>query len=501
MAISPYRIIDKRSSYGWTNDRLFDAAIQTNKRKIIPNLDYDTHQNVSSLGRRTLLTLGRTLEANFPIVTGAIDEIANFAAQIFIAQFVGKDSAWGDAAELWLWSHDKICDVRGWPYNALLYRVNLIRAILRDGDAGTILTQTQNGYPQLQVIPGHRIGSRSYSSDGPVSDGPYAGRRLIDGVIVNDYGAPLAYRVFGENQWDSANYQDISTNDMFLSFRPRFADQVRGFSLLASCLFNLQDTDEFRKWQLIALKAAASIAIVEKNDIGGPMPGASMLTGPTSGSAVAGTPTGLYTESYDGGIVRYIRPNGEVMFPTSNRPSQNESEFETKIIAAALYSLGWSVDFALGAKSLGGAPMRICVEKINRTLDNLRDTILLPACRRFDGFRISKACKEPLNILKPNVDWFRWEYQAAARFTADAKYDSDVDLQEWRAGMRTLSEICARDGNYWEEVQDQKIAEEKRLQDKCKAAGVDPNNVRLLTPNGNPTTQPGADNQQPPPTP
>jgi hypothetical protein len=99
------------------------------------------------------------------------------------------------------------------------------------------------------------------------------------------------------------------------------------------------------------------------------------------------------------------------------------------------------------------------------------------------GFRLSVAIQ--LGLLEPDVDWWKFDYQGPAKFTADAKNESDMAINEHRSGHRTMKRICADNAEYWQDNQDQLIAEEVRLQAKCKAAGVDPDRIRLLTANGN----------------
>lgn len=83
-----YRVNDRRSSTGYVyrggSNGLYKAATQTGERKFVQMLDRDTHCNVSDLGRRTLITLGRSLFTGMPTIKGAIIEQAALAAEVFI---------------------------------------------------------------------------------------------------------------------------------------------------------------------------------------------------------------------------------------------------------------------------------------------------------------------------------------------------------------------------------------------------------------------------------
>jgi hypothetical protein len=437
-----------------------------------------------------MLSIGRWLFGNFSTVRGALLEQAGFTSSSYVAQYCGRNEAWGNQAEEWMRQHDKIIDVAGQPFNMRLYRRNLILSVLRDGDMGTVLVKTPNGYPKIQCIPAHRIGSRMGQTI--VQGGLYDGARIIDGVIVGDQGEPLAYRVMGENPWDYATFTDVSARDMFLSYIPEYVDQKRGWSCLGSSLFDFQDVKEVRAFELLAQKVGAAISVIEKNVEGEAPPGAAFIGLPSSADTAAGTATGLVTEMMAGGTVRYIRstdPNAAIEPFQNDRPSANQQAFEDKVVRSAFHGMSWSVDFSLDPSKVGRAEMRLVLEKINRQISEKQDLLLLPACVRVNGFRLSAAMqpieKGGIEALDFDVDWWKFDYQGPAKFTADAKNESDMAINEHRSGHRTLKRICADNAEYWEDNQDQLIAEEKRLQEKCKAAGVDPDRIRLLTANGN----------------
>lgn len=478
MATAPYKIVDRRSSQGYSNNNLFEAAARTSDRKFVRQADTDFHRNISNFGRRTLMTLGRHLFVSSSPVRGAITEMATYAAGQFIPQYTGRNPAWGRLAEQWMAEHDKICDVRGAPFSMETWKRSLIVATLRDGDKGTLLTQSADGYPMIQSIAGHRIGSKSGHAF--VDGGEYDGARMVDGVIINDYGRPLAYRIYGDTDEE---FQDVSVNDMFISFLPDWDDQARGISTLATSAFDWQDIAEARRLELLSQKLNASIGMIEKNETGE----ADENGGLTIPAADGTEPAGVRLEKASGGLeVRYFKANAGqgLEAVVSDKPTMNQREFTDSIIRAALNGIGWSSDFSLDPSKVGGASMRVVVAKINATIRNLQRFILLPACRRVDGWRISKAIK--LGLLPKDPDWFSWKYQGPAKITADEKYQSSVSIEEMRAGLTSLKTEAEKRGEYWEDVQDDAIEVEKRLQSRCKEEGVDPNRIVLLTPNGNP---------------
>ncbi len=474
-----------------SSNLLIQAASANNDRKNPTRSDRDSHRNVSALGRRTLMDWGRHLFENVPYVRGAVLEQATLSVSTFVAQYYGSSEKFKDAAESWLYEHDKICDVRGWPFTMRTLLRNMIISILRDGDIGVLLTEGESGYPLFQAIPAHRIGCAS--GECYVSGGEFDGARIIDGVILSDYGRTIGYRVMvGEDNNNWLEYRDIPASDMILMFLPENVDQVRGLSPIGKGAFDQQDIKEFEDAQLTQQKSVAGIALQEWNEDGEPPPGADLkfITNPDDTDTIAGTPTGLVTETLEKGTIRYMRSKSgnklEVL--ENNNPSQNSQNFVSGKVRSSLHGFQWSYDFSLNLKDMGGAQLRVLVDKINITLRSLRADVIVPFRQRADGWRISKAIKR--GDLPEDVDWWKWEYQGPADVTADKKYDSSVDIEETRYGLRAPQDAIARRGDYWEDVQDKQIAFRKRLEVRCAEEGIDPADVIWQTPNGpQPETQ------------
>ena len=132
----------------------------------------------------------------------------------------------------------------------------------------------------------------------------------------------------------------------------------------------LKDTSE---------KMAASRVFIEETVTGEPPESALSLLGTENdGSDVKGTATGGAFEYYEGGLTTYYKAGtgSKLQAVTADRPTMNQREFEANIVRSALYSLGWSVDFALTPGNVGGASMRVVVEQINNTLEEIRGILV-----------------------------------------------------------------------------------------------------------------------------
>jgi hypothetical protein len=466
-------------------------------------LDRDLHRNITSFGRRVLLTLGRYLYWNVGAVRGAVKEIARLSAAHYIPQFEGADQTWGEQVENWMREHDKIIDVRGAPFNMQTYRKNLVISLFRDGDRGTLLTETANGYPQIQTFPAHRVGC--LNNETIVTSGPFDGARIIDGVILNDYGAAIGYRILDENGANGGGtYKDVSAQNFFLSFIPESDDQLRGLSEIGLSAFNWQDADDARKFELLCQKLAASIGLIEVSEDPDANSQQGLIQGATYNSD--GSKATHAVETVDGITVRRFKAGtgSEMRAMINDRPTANQMAFRDDVIREALHGIGWSFDFSLNPTKVGGAPMRVVVEKINRRVSEIQDEGIRPAQIRIDGFRVAKVMDNPertdkkLILFPYNPEWYRWSYQGPGEVTADKKYDSDVDVQERRTGYQTLAEGCARRGGYWRDkrVQSQLETDDllTRAGELAKKHGVTTELVLTLMESPTPN---GVQNQQP----
>jgi capsid protein len=489
---APYKFTDRRSSSGYVaaNNFLIKAATQNTDRAAIPMLDRDFHRNVSNIGRRTLMSISRYLFWNFPAIQGAVLEQANLAVSSFIPQYYGRDKkGFGNDAENWLFEWHKIFDIEGAPYDYDTLVQHLIIADLVDGDIGVILTETPDGYPMIQVIPAHLIGGRNL--DKIVVGGPYDGATMIDGIIVDEYTRPIAARIFNDDTYASTVFTDVSMRNMILSFWPIVRGQKRGIPSLVSAMFDWQDVAESRQFELVAQKVASALYLIENNETGDIDESKAIFAQSATFDADTGAKTANAKEKLTGEIRRYRAGSGsKIEAFRADRPTGNQQAFEDRIVRSAFSGMEWSFDFCLDPSHVGGAPMRVIVEKINRVIEK-RQKLVSKVCRRVDGYGLAKASKR--SELPTDPDWWMWEYQPPARMTADAKYESDIDIQEMRNGIKTRKEACGRRGQYWEDVDAQRMIEVRsdlqRAKDLATEFDISIQEAIILlsapTPNGN----------------
>lgn len=475
-----YRVIDRRgvgknarqAPLVGVND-LYPAATPNTDRRRVPDLDYDAYNLITPTGRRNLLTAGRRLMASNSVVRSAVNDMVRLSASSYQLHFYTGDDEWNSRAEELLRNHDLICDVRGHGYTMRTITEFLVKGPTVDGDVGVIKFFTPAGYPMFQVVPSHRITSPTGLGNGIITGGRYNGRRYIDGVIVNEYLRPLAYLVaVGSDRRFNADVAAVPASDMVINYVPEYCDQVRGYSQLGASIFDWQDIQDTRRFDLIGRKARASRAMIVHNESGEADETQRVLD--DSRDITDNELVSISKETLDGGVIEYYKAStgAKIESIKDDRPSTNGMEFDRTVTRDALAGIGWSYDYAIDPTKAGGAQMRVVIEKINRTISHLQRTLIEPARRQLDNWRINVFMQR--GDLPFNPDWMRYRYQVPAKLTADAKYQSQVDLMEYAAGFTTQERIAANRSSNWEDDQDQKIREIKRAIERANAEGIDP---------------------------
>jgi hypothetical protein len=485
MATAPYKINDRRSSSGYvytgSSNTLIESARPNTDRWRAPNVDKDFNRTLSAYGRRTLMRMGRHLFWKFPVLQGLVLEQANVAVSTFLPQYTGPNKEWGRMAEAMLNEWHKVMDIAGWPYDYDTYVQQLVIAPLIDGENFTLLTETGDGYPMIQVIPSHRVGGRAagmlaeevtvrfyqetLSIDGVVIDDsrPYLAEdaiefqaALIDGVIQDPYGRAIAYRTYADPL--SEEFQDIPARNFFPAFLPMMTGQGRGPSILASSLFNWEDIHEWKRWEMLAHKTFSGKTIMETTESGEMDPAKAMILRDATFDATTGAKETPTIQQIDGGAYTYLKANaGTKLEPfLYNRPGPDSQKFIATELRDAFRGTEWDVFFGLDPQAVGGAPMRVIVEKINLVAAKRRK-LTKKCCMRVDGYALAKFMK--LGLLPFDESWWQWDYQGPGDITADRKYDSDVDLQEIAQGIGTRKNACARRGEQLEDVDAQRESE------------------------------------------
>jgi hypothetical protein len=475
------RILKPKSEYTRPQDqRLIEAGWWAQKPY------WTTHarpmsKEVTLTEHRTLTSAANKIYWNYGPVQAGIDAKSVYAVgRAFRPKFQGGDREWGKQAEAWLEDWCNIAFIDGVDWTTGLWRLSV--AIDRDGDHGILLTESKNGWPQIQSIPWHAIGYRKANET--IQEGPYAGLRQHLGVAISAQGRPVAYCVMGateeQDKW-------VSAQSMILVRDHPNVDFYRGLSALTSGITDLRAAFEIGRNIKQAAQLASTLGLIVENEMG-------MADPMDSAFAYADVPppgqSGLRVEEAMGGTIQYFRAGAqEKISQLKNEiPTEATDRLTERLIRQSLLGAGLPVEWFWKNEN-GGADVRATTEKVNRIVKDRQDVLRMHA-KRVIGYVVSKAIKLgqlPAYKGKDAGGFLRWGFTTPPVLTVDAGRVSSAQLEAYKTGMVNMTEIAGEGGKTLDEHLDEREAEMLNIRSRCERTGLPFSDFVLQTPNGNPT--------------
>jgi len=462
------------------DSKFIDASKIRSNRRWQPTVQKDFDELISAVDYGKILSGSRRLYANHGVVKGAIQQKATYSVgQAFLPQYQGTNKEWKQEATDWLSKFYRVADVKGFDLQTVLYLVSV--SVDRDGDAFIILTETATGYPQIQMIPSHQVGQRT--DDKRVTSGTYKGLKIRKGVIMAKNGKPIAYRVLGETE---AEDQDISAQNMIHVFDPEYIEQSRGLGLFSHAINQFRDMADSTEKEMMAQLLLASIAFTETNPYGGPDDTNAALS-----FSCDGTPT---CETFEDGTIKFFKSGdgSKLEAVNNNRPSVEYQAFHDRLERIALVGTGWP-KVLLDAAHGNGTADRVALRQGQRAVED-RQSLLMPVALRVINYAISKAIK--LKLISFDADFYKWTFSTPPFLSIDFGKDSNAIREEYKLGLRNLTDILAEQGKNLEDHLYQRATEEaqatlirQEVENQYKV-NIDPLKMRLTSNSEfQPTTQ------------
>lgn len=444
------------------------------KRRFVDAQLADTRLDVSSASRQSIAALSRWLSYNSAIVRGAIDTMTRNAIGPGIkCQARTPDEGWNKATEEWMKTWEGSCDVRGMlSYHAMQQVAT--RTLLRDNEIFILLADNGDGYPQLQLVEGHRCETPSYIKNDA---------KIFDGVRMNKFGRPLSYYI--RTGLDGDSFAEVQASDLILLAERDRCDEVRSLSKLASCINLLLDRDEILEYEMLACKRAGQIGLAMESTTNG---------GPGFFNPTETDETNLTTDKLFGGGALVNLPMGKTLREIKNeRPSQNLQQHMDQYIRAVASGLGVPYAFIWSPNELTGATQRFVLAQAQRRFNEIADTLIEQMLKRVRKWALAKAIKRgDLTPPRGMTLWWEAAYHTPARTTIDAGRDSAADRENLKLGIVTLSQIAGEGGHDWQEIVDQKVAEQVYMRTKAAEAGLQVSDIQFIPQQPKPGAAPDA---------
>lgn len=414
------------------------AADRSNRRGpqfAVRNEDID--KLIPSNDRRTLASLSKRLCTNMGVPLACILQKADYAVgEAWIPSYSGPDV---DAARpltafmqsTWL----SQCDVRGGVFDWWKLLELSSVGIDRDGDVFWIMVKGKDGFPRIQLVPGHACYSRH--GEKVVSEGDYKGFRICDGVIYYRGGRPAAYR-FNISKEYEPEFVDVPASDVIHLFDPTHVEQGRGLPAFTHALESLKMSLFSTEDERIRQQIVSRLHLTVFNATGGPDldDPATVLT-----SSNDGTSTDISSKKFPGGV--YYMPadgNHRIEQMKHENPGDVWESFQDRLVRDAVAPL-WS--YNVWKPTGQGTAERGEVMKCRRFVTKRQGQLWYAAKRAFSWASSVFIEQGRFPNLKSPTSW---EFSYPPRLTVDDGRESKMELDELRTGARNIDEVLAARG-------------------------------------------------------
>jgi hypothetical protein len=156
----------------------------------------------------------------------------------------------------------------------------------------------------------------------------------------------------------------------------------------------------------------------------------------------------------------------------------------------------------LDASKVGGASVRLVQDLVRKSISSRQSTLERRA-KIIINYAVATAMNQNI-IPQNNDDWYSWSFTKGGVISVDNGKEADIDRENFKLGMTTLSEIVSKRGYDWQSIRDQSQKEVEDLITRSKEIsakyGVPFETAMTLlqqnTPNQAPVSQPTTINEE-----
>ena len=418
---------------GGRSDRLYAP-----KRTGQPAESYQTSRD-----RITMMWESLDLVENFPLAKSAVTTYSKFLTPTEYAPATGDrkyDALVGEYFHDWC----KRCDITG--RNSFRKMIQIATSMRPTyGDCGFALRR-KDGELRLQLISGDRIGNPNEAT------GEYP--RYFSGVVVDDYGAPTAYRIY---QVDSAGQyiepEDVPAHSFLHYYDPFRADQYRGVTDFHAVLRTSRMLKEILDAEMAGVRFSSQQAALVFTERGQPQ--SRNLFTPENAPTMANGEQPKQEESQIG-TIKYLF-SGDKVETMPARPSSAFSGFVDELKNDIALGLGgYPAGVLWGTANYKGPSVRAEFAQADRANSYhqgiLDDKVLSPVARAviLDAIANDILPAPPArNDERPEqaiTRATRGNFRFPPRLTIDVGRETASRLAELSMGATSPQEIASEDG-------------------------------------------------------
>ncbi len=283
----------------------------------------------------------------------------------------------------------------------------------------------------------------------------------------------IAYKIYERTNSYYANPRIYDAQDVIYFRDPASFRGVRGVTKFATAILHMEKGEKLFQTGMDAALRQSKTAMNVFNNSGGP-PDFS-YEAQTCGNGVR------YVERIaEGPMVEYYYNGDSANFMSPDSPGPELIQgVETSDERVAL-ALGVNYAFLISATKVGGAPSRLEIEKADKELSRIKNTIHRPKLSRIRDLVLLKAADDGDLPYHPKLLSGRWQLPISP--SVDAFYDAKENIAMIRGGFEAPQDVIAETNRDADDV----IQKKKQWAVKC-AMAVEDGNDELIAEGYKPT--------------
>ena len=348
-----------------------------------------------------------------------------------------------------------------------------------DGDCGFVIRRAGEGL-KVQLVPATRIGNPNNQTD--------TGQNYYQGILTNDFGEPIAYRIFRvDRSGVYFNPEDVPAANFCHYFDPFRVDQYRGVTDFHSGIRTARSLYEILEAEKAGVRFASQQAALVFSDRGTANPRNLFTPNP---AVTLGNGQQQQNELSDVGMIRYFG-NADKIEVMPSRPSQAFTGFVQHLMHEISLAVGIPQAVLFGSQGYQGPSVRaefaaadrvftrhqgVLVDKV---LDPIKNAVLIDAIAR--GELTAPSLKAGETMVQALRRATAGEWRFPAKLSIDVGRESAANLNENRQGAKSLAEIASEEGTDAFSRLEQIAIEASFIKELSTKYGVPETSIRLVT--------------------
>lgn len=403
-----------------------------------------------SYTREYLARIARYLYDNHSLVSYAVNTIEQNSVPIW-PQAASPDRERNKVYEEYFERWAKRADFTGRFDFCDLQRI-ACRSIDLDGDIAPIFT-SENGFPQIQLIDGCRIGVHRDDINDP---------NYVDGIRVDNLGRISSYSVLvGENK-----YSAIPASEMLLLYDPDRYSSYRGLSALRRGMNDARDVSDIKGFEKKAVKIGSAMsAVIEGGPLEEDVWGEDTGTGGNAPALDANQQAkNISMAELLGGDILTL-PNGQTLKQLSNlRADSNVLEFMDELAGYMVCGVDIPPAYFLD-RELTGPNQRSVMKKAQRKFEKRQEkmcSFVEWAWIRVIGYGVAN------DGLPSGPGWDKATFQLPPKVSIDEGRDNASSREDVTVGLMTRQTRFGNAGQDWVRETDQSFDEDDYIFQRAK---------------------------------